>query len=194
MKTARDLLLVFNPIWCHLATIWRAGLVRHAAWFPSQYTKRRLFVRSREVSKSRDWCFKLLHRFEIWQAHRQPCCRSACQISERSDNSKYKSRGFETLRDLTERRLIGYWDGALVRYTTVSHTVCTPLVPGWLYYHQHLLGISNTPMQENLPRVRQTGLKNIILITFFKIFSTLSEQFAIKCEGGTNLLFVHMTS
>ena len=81
---------------------------------PSQYTKRRLFVRSREVSKPRDWYFKLLYRFEIWQAHRQHCCRSACQISERSDNSKYKSRGFETLRDLTERRLFGYWDGAQV--------------------------------------------------------------------------------
>ena len=83
------------------------------SWGPSQYTKRRLFVRSREVSKPRDWYFKLLYRFEIWQAHRQHCCRSACQISERSDNSKYKSRGFETLRDLTERRLFGYWDGAL---------------------------------------------------------------------------------
>ena len=93
-----------------------------AVWAPSQYTKRRLFVRSREVSKSRDWYFKLLHRFEIWQAHRQPCCRSACQISERSDNSKYKSRGFETLRDLTERRLIGYWDGALD-----THKVLRPL-------------------------------------------------------------------
>ena len=28
-------------------------------------------------------------------------------------NFKYKSRGFETLRDLTEIRLFGYWDGAL---------------------------------------------------------------------------------
>ena len=80
---------------------------------PSQYPKRRLFVRSREVSKPRDWYFKLSYRFEIWQAHRQQCCRSACQISERSDNSKYKSRGFEALRDLTKRRLLGYWDGAL---------------------------------------------------------------------------------
>ena len=71
-----------------------------------------LFVRSRKVTKPRDWYFKLSYRFEIWQAHRQHCCRSACQISERSDNSKYKSRGFETLRDLTERRLFGYWDGA----------------------------------------------------------------------------------
>ena len=85
--------------WCRLTT--RA---------PSQYPKRRLFVRSRKVSKPRDWYFKLSYRFEIWQAHRQHCCRSACQISERSDNSKYKSRGFETLRDLTIRRLIEYWN------------------------------------------------------------------------------------
>ena len=75
---------------------------------PSQYPKRRLFVRSREISKPRDWYFKLSYRFEIWQAHRQHCCRSACQISERSDNSKYKSSGFETLRDLTERRLFAF--------------------------------------------------------------------------------------
>ena len=46
-------------------------------------------------------------KFDSWQAHRQQCCRSACQISERSDNSKYKSRGFETLREP-----FGYWDGA----------------------------------------------------------------------------------
>ena len=63
---------------------------------PFQYPIRRLIVRSREVSKPGDWLFKLSHRFEIWQALRQPCCRGACQISERSDNSKYKSRGFDT--------------------------------------------------------------------------------------------------
>ena len=85
----------------------------NAFWAPSHYPKRRLFVRSREVSKPRDWYFKLSHRFEIWLAHRQQCCRSASQISERSGNSKYKSRGFETLRDLRKRRLFGYWDGAL---------------------------------------------------------------------------------
>ena len=32
---------------------------------PSQYPKRRLFVRSRKVSKPRDWYFKLSYRFEI---------------------------------------------------------------------------------------------------------------------------------
>ena len=92
--------------------LWKQG--------PSQYPKRRLFVRSREVSKPRDWYFKLSHRFAIWQAHRQQCCRSACQISERSGNSKYKSRGFETWRDLTERRLFGYWDGALIALERIS--------------------------------------------------------------------------
>ena len=75
-------------------------------WDPSQYPKRRLFVRSRKVSKPGDWYFKLPYRFEIWQAHRQQCCRRACHISKRSDNSEYKSRGFETLRDLTKRRLL----------------------------------------------------------------------------------------
>ena len=82
-------------------------------WAPPQCLKRRIFVRSRKVSKPRDWYFKLPYRFEMWQAHRQHCCRSACQISERSDNPKCKSRGFETLRDRTERRLFGYGDKAL---------------------------------------------------------------------------------
>ena len=102
--------------WRHIITSASTGgqIDGQDTWAPSQYPKIRLSVRSRKVSKPRDWYFKLSYRFEIWQAHRQHCCRSACQISERSDNSKYKSRGFETLRDLTERRLSGYWDGALV--------------------------------------------------------------------------------
>ena len=79
---------------------------------PSQYPKRRLIVRSREVSKSRDLYLELSDRSEIWQALRQHCCRCACQISKRYDNLKYQSRGFETSRDLTIRRLFGYWDGA----------------------------------------------------------------------------------
>ena len=100
--------------------------LQHAPWAPSQYPKKRLFVRSRKVSKPRDWYFKLSYRFEIWQAHRQHCCRSACQISERSDNSKYKSRGFESLRDLTKRRLFRYWDGALM--TTKLYSFVCPCV------------------------------------------------------------------
>ena len=82
-------------------------------WAPSQYPKRRLSVRSRKVSKPRDLYLELSDRSEIWQALRQQCYRCACQISKRYDNLKYQSRGFETLRDLTKRRLFGYWDGAL---------------------------------------------------------------------------------
>ena len=85
---------------------------------PSQYQKRRLSVRSRKVSKPRDLYIELSDRSEIWQALRQQCCRCACQISKRYDNLKYQSRGFETLRVLTKRRLFGYWDGAQVPCVT----------------------------------------------------------------------------
>ena len=79
---------------------------------PFQYPIRRLIVRSREVTEPRDRQLKLSYRCEIWQARRQQC-RGACQISERSDYSKYKSRGNETSRDFMIRRLIRYWNGAL---------------------------------------------------------------------------------
>ena len=119
-------------------------------WAPSQYPKRRLFVRSRKVSKPRDWYFKLSYRFEIWQAHRQHCRRSACQISERSDNSKYKSRGFETLRDLTERRLFGYWDGAQIPFEKngdIKQLWCCRL--RWIQWHDTCDKIRERLQQED---------------------------------------------
>ena len=60
---------------------------------------------SRKVLKPRDLYLELWYRSEIWQALRQQCCRCACHISKRYHNLKYQSRGFETLRDLTKRRL-----------------------------------------------------------------------------------------
>ena len=85
-----DPLNVFNPyirgIKIKPALVHGTKLDQVITWALSQYPKRRLSVRSRKVSKPRDWYFKLSYRFEIWQAHRQHCCRSACQISERSDN------------------------------------------------------------------------------------------------------------
>ena len=84
---------------------------------PVSISEKTSFVRSRKVSKPRDLYLELSGRSEIWQALRQQCCRCACQISKRYDNLKYQSRGFETLRDLTERRLFGYWDGAQVSST-----------------------------------------------------------------------------
>ena len=85
-----------------------------AAWGLFQHPIRRRIVRSHEVSKLRDWL--LSHRFEIWQAPRQQCCRGACQFSERLGNSNYKYRGFESSRDLAIRRLIRYWNRALISF------------------------------------------------------------------------------
>ena len=82
-------------------------------WVPFQYPIWRLIVRSRKVLQPRDLYLELYDRSEFWQAPRQQCCRCACQISKRYENFDTWSRAFETLRDLTMRRLIGYWNGGL---------------------------------------------------------------------------------
>ena len=56
-------------------------------WAPFKYPMRRLIARCRKVSKARNRVLKCPHRFAIWLAHRQQCCRCACQISERSYTS-----------------------------------------------------------------------------------------------------------
>ena len=61
---------------------------------------------SREIGSLK---YRIALKFDI---HPQQCCRRACQISERLDNSKYTSCSFEASRDLTIRRLIGYWNRA----------------------------------------------------------------------------------
>ena len=112
-----------NCICIHQWTSCEHIFVSFALWFgagvtpfipvgtPFQYPKRRLIERSRKVSKPRDLYLELSDRSEIRQALRQHCCRCACQISKQY-NLKYQSRGFETSRDLTIRRLFGYWDWA----------------------------------------------------------------------------------
>ena len=91
--------------------------LRLFTWAPFQYPIRRLTVRSHKVSKARDlYCPIALG------------CRSACQISKRCDNLNYQSRGFETSRDLTIRRLIGYWSGALVVSIKMAHEILWRLV------------------------------------------------------------------
>ena len=97
---------------------WDCARVSMVTWALFQYPIKRLTVRSRKDSKPRDLYLALSDRSEIWQAPRQQGCRSACQISKRCDNLNYQSRGFETSRDLTIRRLIGYWNGALEDMST----------------------------------------------------------------------------
>ena len=61
---------------------------------PFQYPTIDLLVRSREISKPRDYQFKLLYSFATWQAPQQHCCRDAWQISERLGSSKHKFPDF----------------------------------------------------------------------------------------------------
>ena len=55
---------------CPQAAIWSIVSVSgmKESWPPLQYPIRRPIVRSREVSKPRDWPFELSYLFEIWQA------------------------------------------------------------------------------------------------------------------------------
>ena len=131
---------------------------------PSQYPKRRLFVRSRKISKPRDLYLELSDRSEIWQALRQQCCRCACQISKRYDNLKYQSRGFETLRDLTKRRLSRYWDGALVSRAGTS-----------IYIPQCMRGVITCPCHYAKNSMKRNHFENAI--------SKISEQWDKTMAG-----------
>ena len=53
---------------------------------------------------------------EVWNT--QYFSPTVCQISQRYDNLNCRSRGFETSRDLTIRRLIGYWNGPCFLHNT----------------------------------------------------------------------------
>ena len=103
-------------IWYNCCTLaWYNALVQSPNWkiLTSPYFSEGLYslsgkdvVPSNPVkSRSREMGLYWSYSFEIWQATRQPCCRGACQISERLEKFKPESRGFETLRDLTVRRL-----------------------------------------------------------------------------------------
>ena len=88
-------------------------------WALFQYPIRRLTVTSRKVFKPWDLFLELCTCPEVWQAPRQQsprqhCCWGACRISKRSDYLNCQSRSLDTSLDLTIRRLIGYWNGALI--------------------------------------------------------------------------------
>ena len=100
--------------WLFLRNIRDTLMIWYVTWALFQYTIRRLIVRSRKVSKQWDLYWELSDCSDIWHAPRQQCCRGVCRISKWCDNSNYQSRGFESSRDLTIRRLIGYWNWALL--------------------------------------------------------------------------------
>ena len=98
---------------------------------PFQYPIIHRIVRSREVSKPRNWYLELSDRSEIWQTLRRHRCRCACQTSKRCDDSNCQSRGFGTSRDLKVRRLIGYWNGAQIIHEVTSNEMDNQTIPNY---------------------------------------------------------------
>ena len=146
--------------WCYFLKNTSRALVH--------YPIRRLIARSCEVSKPRYLCLELSDRSEIWQVPRQQCCRGACQISKRYDDSNYQLRGFETSQDLRIRRLIVYWNRTftnieelrwtsdsiqgllwgVITHSCLNHNDCLTKLPSdlghTLPWHQHgHEGVSN---------------------------------------------------
>ena len=68
--------------------------------------------------------FRIVQRFQIWQAPRQQRCRCACHISKRYKQFDPRSRAFETWWDLTIRRLIRYWNRAQYITVHLKHWQC----------------------------------------------------------------------
>ena len=110
LTSADDILYSWLPRSCEISRQVK-GQIRGSVLMPRapiQYRIRRLIVTSRKVSLPRDCMLECIDCFEIWQADRQHCCRYACQNSKQLMHSNMQSRGYETLRDLTVRRLILY--------------------------------------------------------------------------------------
>ena len=91
-------------------------LTRQGTSALSQYPIRRVIVRSRRVLKS--WVFLVIIVLLLWNltgsSEALNCCLCAWQFQSDTIYFNTRSRAFETLRDLTTRRLIGYWNGAAV--------------------------------------------------------------------------------
>ena len=120
---------IINVCPCHL--------VSPESKAPFQYLTRLLVVRSREVSQPRNLYLKLSDRSEIWQAHRQHCCR--CAWSNRYDNWNCQSRGFETSRD---------WNGAQKTMSgkTIEYSKSSPSKLISIFVHEPLPHICHFPI------------------------------------------------
>ena len=94
-----------------------------------------VITKTSEVSEPRSFVLKEWYRSASWQAPRQRCYRAACQLSERSGNSRCISRIIEISRDavsylgdqrprLAVRWLVDDWAvGQLIRTLLAGHKV-----------------------------------------------------------------------
>ena len=79
----------------------------------------------RKISQSLEaarFAFRIVR--SLWNLFARHLGSSACQISKWYQNFNTQSRAFETLRDLTIRRFIVYWNGSqLAGYEYVTHDI-----------------------------------------------------------------------
>ena len=99
-------------------------------WALFQYLIRRLILRSWKILNPWDLHLELCNCSEIWPAYWQHCQNSKrCYLNS-------QSHGFETSPDLTIRRLIRYWNWALVV----------------TYFGEYIIGPYDTVLSKNLWR------------------------------------------
>ena len=176
----------YQAIYTHPVLPWCVGCVKletrdfnRSIWALFQYPIRHLTDLEKSRSRyMRDWKFELSYCFDIWQGPRQQCCRGACQMSERSDNFKHKSRCFKSSQDLTIWYLIRYWNGAL----DCPRHLCSTLLIAMLYARSHCIRhiILNSKLMHHI-----WCLYNSDHLTFIK---------AIPFAGKTASLYWHYPS
>ena len=89
----------------------------------------------------------------LWNLTGTSAGRCACQISKWCDDFNYQSRGFEISRDLTIRRLKGYWNGPNVVIKGLAYCLI------FFCSHEINFTLMTSSALDSYPFVRQaTGL------------------------------------
>ena len=123
---------------------------------------------SNHAVMSQQWSLEAVRfLFRIVQSLWNLTGTSACQISKRYDHLNYQYRSFETPRDLTIRRLIGYWNGPWFLHVG-EHFVLQGTMITWTSHERH--GVSNHPTLLFVQQLVQANNKENINVLHHRPF------------------------
>ena len=139
-----------------------------------------------------------------WEAHRQHCCRGACWISERS----HISRIFDSLRDLTIRRLIWILKRVLYGDCIWKKALLGPFTLGyrWLGYMEYMWFLTarndnNQPRSYGMINEYILFLCTYIILLWMPLSTTLSDiiwnvwhGYSQECAQSVNHRFSYLSS
>ena len=117
----------------HLCVFIRARDEYVETWTPFQYPIRRLNVRSHEVSRPRDWWFKLLYRFEICQHLGSSSLHFPSPCLSVSRSASYRSGWLGIHIDFDEDIVFDVFDYCWPRYYT--NNPCAVITAQNVKYH-----------------------------------------------------------